>query len=319
MNNAGTIIGLGNQGSLIYDRDELRVVATNVVVEAVNDAGTAIGMGLDPVTRYERGWVCNKQGNVSILDLSPNHDDTVLSGINRSGRICGYDRDEVNTYTYFRGQRINLPSLNGNSWTVAVGINDNGEVVGSSGPLGPTGQGHAVLWSHGAVTDLGFAGYAEKLNNQGQVIGFNVVSLEPLSIRAVFYSDGTVTDLGEGSATDINNSGQVIGQNYDNDALTYSAFLFSNGVKYDLGEGEATGINNSGQVIGLNYSSQTLVYSAFLYVNGVKYALKNLINNPPLGLLQPIAINDAGQILVYTALASPSHTYLLSPISTVLP
>lgn len=52
-----------------------------------------------------------------------------------------------------------LPVFPGDSGATAVGINDLGQVVGTSGPCEfPPSFHHAVLWQHGTVTDLGSLG-----------------------------------------------------------------------------------------------------------------------------------------------------------------
>ena len=274
MNSVGTIVGWSvsstSWDSVIYDGKKLRLLAKNTAVEAINNSGTIIGM-LTDTNNYGLDWVGHR-GTSGVLDPNP---DAILSDINSSGQICGYDGAAGTSCIYgSKNRRIALPALDGISWAIARGINDLGEVVGSSGPVGPTGQGHAVLWSNGEVIDLGFSGYAEKINNYDQVIGFNVTSLDPLSIHAVLHSTGTLTDLGEGDAIDINNFGQVIGWNFDPVTQVYSTFLYSQGVKYDL---------------------NALMGSTMI--------------------LQPKAINDLGQILVVGAdLQGIVHTYLLIPV-----
>jgi probable HAF family extracellular repeat protein len=270
MNNAGTIVGwranAASWDSVVYDGGRLRLLAKNVAVQAMNNSGTMIG-ALTDTNNYWLDWVYQR-GTSRVLDSNP---DAILSGINNSGQICGYDRAAVTSCIYTKNRRIVLPALDGISWAVAIGINDSGQVVGSSGPLGPTGQGHAVLWSNGRVVDLGFSGYAQKINNSGQVIGFNVTKLDPLSIHAVLYSAGTLTDFGEGDAIDINNVGQVIGWNVDPDTQVYTTFLYSNGMKYGLNaligstmELGLKAINESGQILAVGVDPQGIVHTYLL-------------------------------------------------------
>ena len=83
------------------------------------------------------------------------------------------------------GEIRELPLLGGDTVGFAFGINDNGQIVGSSGlcsnttlpPIVPAGQ-HAVLWSKdGSATDLGNLGgspqdnVATSINNRGEVVG----------------------------------------------------------------------------------------------------------------------------------------------------
>ena len=68
-----------------------------------------------------------------------------------------------------------LGTLGGKS-SVAVAINDRGQVVGSSGTRGCK-RDHAFLWGNGKMRDLGAtngASYAMAINENGQVIGGDV-------------------------------------------------------------------------------------------------------------------------------------------------
>ena len=90
------------------------------------------------------------------------------------------------------GEIRELPPLKGDTVGFAFGINDVGQVVGSSGlcsntsiPPAPNGP-HAVLWDKdGSPTDLGNLGgtdnIANAVNNRGDVVG-----------SAVSGTDGTV-------------------------------------------------------------------------------------------------------------------------------
>lgn len=71
-----------------------------------------------------------------------------------------------------------LPSL-GAEVEVAVAINNNGQIVGFSGPAPgePTGNGHALMWEKGKIVDLA-PGYPYSqvwnvgaINNRGQIVG----------------------------------------------------------------------------------------------------------------------------------------------------
>jgi uncharacterized membrane protein len=270
MNNTGTIVGWSVNGpswdSVEYDGKRLRLVAKNVAVEGINNSGAMIGM-LTDTNNYGLDWVY-QHGTSSVLDANP---DVILSDINNSGQICGYDGAAVTSYIYNKNRRIPLPSLDGISWAIVKGLNDLGQAVGSSGPVGPTGQGHAVLWSSGRVIDLGFNGYAKKINNYGQVIGFDIASIDPFSSHAVLYSAGTLTDLGEGDAVDVNRFGQVIGWNVDPVTFVYSTFLYSGGVKYDVNaliggtmQLDLRAINDSGQILAVSADSQGILHTYLL-------------------------------------------------------
>jgi probable HAF family extracellular repeat protein len=68
-----------------------------------------------------------------------------------------------------------LGTLPGADYTVALGINDRGQVVGTSFNTA-SGGAHAVLWEDGEITDLGVLpsgshSRASGINNRGQIVG----------------------------------------------------------------------------------------------------------------------------------------------------
>jgi probable HAF family extracellular repeat protein len=179
----------------------------------------------------------------------------------------------------------------------ANAINDSGEVVGW------TGDGRAVLYRNGIVSNLGaLPGHnisvATDINNSGQVVGASASSSLLDSQRAFLYAGG-MTDLGvlpptdnlyvSSAAVGLNNSGQVVGSSYSHrfGGITH-AFLYSSNGMTDLGTlpGQistlAFAINSSGQIIGESGNR------AFLYSNGLMIDL---------GLVHVSDINASGQIV----------------------
>ena len=79
----------------------------------------------------------------------------------------------------------------GGTRSVAVAINDRGQVVGWSET--PAGVTHAVLWEAGSMTDLGAPtggwSQASGINARGQIVG-------GLGDHAAIWEAGKVTDLG---------------------------------------------------------------------------------------------------------------------------
>lgn len=93
------------------------------------------------------------------------------------------------------------------------------------------------------VTMLGFA--AEGMNEVGQIVGNN-------GPTAVLWSDGVLTDLGQWTAMDINDAGDVVG--WRRASTQRLAVVWRDGVLTDLpllGQGSmATAINDSGVIVG---------------------------------------------------------------------
>ena len=188
-----------------------------------------------------------------------------------------------------------LPTLPGDTVGFALGINDLGQIVGSSGTcantvvtavgllVGP----HAVLWENGSVKPLGnlggkTMGKAAAINNRGEVAGFSDVA------------DGTVHSFLWTKDTGMKDLGGLGG-----DVL-----------------GDPAGINNSTQVVGGSCDSSGNC-RAFLWQNNVLSDLNSLIPaDSPLYLVYALGINDAGEIAGFAVQTSTGdiHAYVATPI-----
>jgi probable HAF family extracellular repeat protein len=201
---------------------------------------------------------------------------------------------------------MDLGTLGGRT-TSAWGINDSGQIVGTSATA--SGAQHAFLYSDSTLTDLGTFGGTESgacdINSSGQVVGYSLPHTGPAS--AVLYSDSTVTYLGtlEGSwwsaARAINDSGQIAGE-FGTVSAAQHGFLYSDSTMIDLGTlvggGDlvyTTDINSSGQVIGFAATthSASIRYHAFLYSGSMMTDLGTLGGTESFAL----GINDNGQVV----------------------
>jgi probable HAF family extracellular repeat protein len=129
----------------------------------------------------------------------------------------------------------------GGTQTQPLGINDLGDVVGSSFLAGDT-VSRPFLWSGGVMQQLPLlpgdtSGSARAINNLGQIVGISVS-------RAVRWDNGVVTDLNTAAtaaagwvqlraALGINDAGQIVGygQRTGSPLTTLRAFLLTNGAK----------------------------------------------------------------------------------------
>ncbi len=193
------------------------------------------------------------------------------SGINDSGQIVGYDKDDDNALLWVSGKTTNIGKEMGWQRSHFSDINNKGQIVGSyhNGTVA-----HAVLYSAGSYIDLGdlpggddfSSAYA--INDLGQVVGKSDVAG---GSHAFLWEDGKLTDLGVlpgkgcmnlSKAHDINNSGQVIGYSYFDDGSHPFIWDKTNGMRNlnDLidpdsgwGLGAVYSINNKGQIAGVGW------------------------------------------------------------------
>ena len=204
-----------------------------------------------------------------------------------------------------------LGTLGGASST-ACGVNDRGQVTGSSAIAG--GQVHAFIWQNGAMTDLGtlpgrvFSG-ARFINNRGQVVGSSSPAGGP-PFEATLWENGGATDLGalpggtRSFAIGINHRGQVVGGARTAGNLQVHAFLWQDGEMKDLGvlqasdqQSVARAINSHDQIVG---NSSLLIGDpppppnrAFLWGNGTMTDLGTLGGSWVIAF----GINERGQVV----------------------
>ena len=217
-------------------------------------------------------------------------------------------------------------------------VNARGQVVGESytnsipnpsngtcSPNVPTQD--PFIWENGRMIDVGTlggtCGFANALNNQGQVVG---VSSLPgnLTFHPFFWNRGELKDLGTfggstGQASWINDAGDVVGAaDFPGDQV-HDAFLWKHGVMTDLGNlgltSFAFAVNSGGQVVGHSLINDG-TFRAFLWEKrGPMIDLNTLI--PPssgLTLTEAIYINDRGEIAGAGLLLNGDvHAYLLIP------
>ncbi len=194
-----------------------------------------------------------------------------------------------------------LGTLPGDSSSVAMGINDAGDVVGWS--LGPTGT-RAFLYTDetGMIELPGPAGrprtYARTISDTGFVAGTAMTSTPTDIGHAVRWEDGVPLDLGTlgtgsfSEARGINAAGVTVGYSYtDGGTFPIHAFKFDelSGL-VDLtpaSDGQAQAINDVGQITGWRNTRAFRISGNTFTDLGV-----------PAGFLHSwgYAINDSGQV-----------------------
>ena len=189
-------------------------------------------------------------------------------GINNAGQVVGVADTASGhqlAFLYSGGTMTNLGSIAPNSFSVALAINNAGQITGQS-TVPSTATNHAFLYSNGTMNDLGTLGGLNSggnaINASGEVAGYSTLAGD-LITHAFLYSNGTTSDLGtlggNSVANGLNDSGQVVGDSETpNGAET--AFLYSGGTMTNLNNlipadsgwylVDATAINDSGQIVG---------------------------------------------------------------------
>jgi probable HAF family extracellular repeat protein len=225
-------------------------------------------------------------------------------GVNNLDQVVGFAETNTPDSTCVRPQvldyeaviwstdgeiRASLPPFAGDKVSAAVAINDNGDVVGASGPcahLSPAIGAHALLWRYGSgiPTDLGSLGgvlnnVAFAINGLGQIVGSSGVPDDTTAHAFLWQSGVGMTDLGTLSgdsvsvAFGINDNGQVVGESCAQRG-NCRAFLWQNGTMTDLNlflpPGStvrlllANDINDQGQIVGQAADKNTGNFPAFL-------------------------------------------------------
>lgn len=211
-------------------------------------------------------------------------------------------------------------------------INERGEVAGSAAVA--SNLQHAFLYTGGAMRDLGtLAGggwsHAYGLNDRGDVVGGATVAPgHEARMHAFVWHDGSMTDLTrfaaeEGSASAINNLGQIVGSTRLGD--DYRAFLYQDGVTTYFGlpgalASTAHAINDRGEVVGTSTLSWFSAHG-FIYTDGKTIDLNTLLDTADGWTVnQASLINEAGQIAGTACRPYPGDnafdcaTVLLTPV-----
>ena len=296
---------------------------------AINDEGVVAGaVGLAP--NYQAAvW---SDGTTRLLSTPENTIGSIATGINNHGQMVGFA--EVQTEEGTRqeamlwdanGEVTGLGFLPGGSFSAGQDINDNGKVVGVTSI---SAQYRGFIWDGaGPIEALPMptgatSSFAVAINAHDQIVGSSSAPFQPG--RAIIWENGVATELdslaeGAGaSATDINNSGQIVGTSSGPPPPPGSppppshAVLWSDGQVTDLGSlggpfTIAQSINDDGLVVGLGMDAAFL-FHAFVWKDSVLTLLPPLAGDREAAAFD---INGGGQVVGWSRVPGPSTTAVM--------
>jgi hypothetical protein len=307
----------------------------NFFATNLNDQGYVTG-GVGLGNSVDRGFVW-RNGEYHLLDPLPGFESSVAIAINNSNWITGAsilcaperctDQFALRATlwkpsgTGFAAVDLGLPSIPGED-SVAVGINDRGQISGRSNAIGDVFT-TGFLWDEGDITVLSPLPGADVavpgvINERGQVVGFSRDFSDPAGEDdAMLWENGSGRTLFRGAATSINESGQIVG--LTGAFPNVEPVLWENGILTRL-QGQQTSfvvdINNSSLAVGVVNDVGFLESRAALWDLSADLfmRLEELID-PALGLSldRADAINDRGVILA-RGTGDFNNFYLLTPV-----
>ncbi|MFO1514894.1 MAG: kelch repeat-containing protein [Verrucomicrobiota bacterium] len=198
---------------------------------------------------------------ITALDTN----DSVATGINASGQVCGYSTSGTNAaraWRYSPGSGLTDLGSFGGADNRALGINNAGQVIGYS--TDANGRAHGFVFN-GALTDIGGSGnvFAQHINSAGKVAGF-ATDTNGNDSAFLFSPPNTFSNLGlianatlpaVSAAYGVNDFGTVVGIGTGSNNFNRAFRSTTNGALEELGtlggdESWAYAINNSNRICG---------------------------------------------------------------------
>jgi probable HAF family extracellular repeat protein len=226
VNERGTVVGSmdtadGQSHAFAAGADTVRDLGTLggtlSVARAVNERGDVVGEAT--TTGGELHAFLYRGGSMS--DLFPGAaGSSFASGINARGDIVGSDG---HAWLYEGGRLTHLTTPETSFGSIALDVNERGEVVGSAADVRGLFS-EAFVYARGTLTPLGRHGFhsssAAAINNSGEIVGdLSQDAPGPHTRHGFVYRDGVLCDLNTlvapaseweiESASDVNERGEI--------------------------------------------------------------------------------------------------------------
>jgi probable HAF family extracellular repeat protein len=187
VNDSGQVVGIATlkgeeeAHAFVWERGKIRNLGSLggefSAANAINNRGVAVGTSLTKeYDVFAAVWQGGKIGKIGAL---PGMEMSAGTGVNENGDAVGVSASEESIKGfYYRGGTLRQLSGLKDSDCVAVGVNNDGMVLGNSlTEQSEDAAIHAVLWNGGKVQDLGtLPGYSFSfgagVNNRGDAVGF---------------------------------------------------------------------------------------------------------------------------------------------------
>lgn len=262
----------------------LCIVLLVLVVSGMAGAAQYRTIDLGSINSYSFQFQINDSGQVvgPVGGLNQAYVWDTSGGVMNLGTLFSKDQD-CDTYA------IN------NSGQVAVYA--HGQIYRWSSSTGPVS-----VSASGFLKDIPFG-----INNMGDIAGFTNLSIINYDVHAcVWKANGQIVDLGIGMATDINDSGQVVGTS----GLNYTATVWNpDGSTTSIGNNfNPNAINNLTQVVGYRLEPAQK-FQALLWAPGVGTSL--LASLAAGGSTYAYDINNAGKTVGWADTASNTRRAVL--------
>jgi probable HAF family extracellular repeat protein len=334
MRHATFYVGLGlavllsavrtTEGQVQYNVTELAWEGFPLSMNAINNVGQIVGRCATDSEDMAALWdISSKTQSIIVPEVY-----STAIDINNSGLVVG-SYNGSRAFVWQSGTGMQLLGTLGGTYSGASGVNESGQVVGSSGDS--NNDEHAFLWD--SVSGMQILGSiwdqssASDINDRGQVVGCTSAWGSPQAF--LWQNDTGMRTLGtfagaiSTSACCINNNGQVAGLSIAEESgkTSVHAFVWQSdsgiqdlGALYEDGTSCPYGINDKGQVVGVSYGGGCC---AFLWESSSGMHDLNDLIDPCSGwsLIDARAINDNGWIVGYgTNPSGISCPFLAIPI-----